>query len=67
MNESSTRLKHILDTEGRRQTWLADQLGVGRSIMCQWCSGHKKVPQHRRAQIAKALGRNESDVFPDAL
>jgi DNA-binding transcriptional regulator YdaS (Cro superfamily) len=63
VTSTPTKLKQILDHEGRRQSWLAEQIGVGRSVVCQWCSGHKQVPKDRRPQIARVLGRNEAEIF----
>lgn len=61
-----TRLKEILETEGRYQTWLARQLDppVSRSVVCEWASGSLIVAHDRQVQIAAALGRNVDDVFP---
>jgi transcriptional regulator with XRE-family HTH domain len=60
-----TRLKEILDDEGRKLTWLADRIGTSRSLVSAYCNG-LHVPEDRKAQIAEALGRKIDDVFPEA-
>jgi len=57
-----TRLAEILELEGRKQTWLADQLGVRRATISAYVNG-LHVPQDRREAIAEALGRTVRDVF----
>ena len=63
-----TRLKQILETEGRTQTWLGRQLDppITRSKVCEWAAGVAIPSQARREQIARALGRSVSDVFPQS-
>jgi transcriptional regulator with XRE-family HTH domain len=62
-----TRLKAILQAEGRSQTWLGTKLDppVSRSAVCEWASGSRIPTQDRRAQIARALGRDTTGVFPE--
>lgn len=60
-----TRLQEILDSEGRKQSWLADQVGVTRATISLYCNG-LHVPDDRKTAIAEALGRKLDDVFPGA-
>lgn len=60
-----SRLGEILESEGRKQVWLADQIGVTRALVSSWCNG-LHVPEDRRPAIAEALGREIADVFPEA-
>jgi hypothetical protein len=57
-----TRLQEILDAEGRKQTWLAAQIGVTRAVISSYANG-LHVPDDKRPLIAKALGRTVKDVF----
>lgn len=58
-----TRLAEILASEGRRQSWLAEQIGVDQATMSHYVHG-KHVPEDRQRLIAGALGRSVDDVFP---
>lgn len=60
-----TRLKEILETEGRTQSWLARQLGCTRSMVCEWASGDHMPLEATCEQIARTLGRTVDDVFPN--
>jgi predicted transcriptional regulator len=60
-----TRLKEILDSEGRSQAWLARHLGVTRSMVCEWANRERPIAQGWHEDIAKALGRTVADVFPE--
>ncbi len=59
-----TRLKQILETEGRSQAWLARQLGVTRSVVCEWANDVLPIAQGWHGEIAARLGRSVEDVFP---
>lgn len=64
MGTPRTRLGQILRSEGRRQRWLADQIGVDEATMSHYVHG-RHVPDDRKAVIADALGRSVEDVFPE--
>lgn len=63
MNE--TPLGRIMRTEGRKQRWLADQVGVSESHMSYVIKG-AQVSDDLAQAIAKALGRQVDEVFPPA-
>lgn len=59
-----TVLARILAEDGRRQDWLAGQIGVHASRVSRWVNGEGYAPGPvNRKKIAAALGRNETDVF----
>ncbi len=60
-----TRLDEIMATEGRKQTWLARQVGCSRAQISLIVGGYHADDATRRA-IAEALGRTVDDVFPEA-
>lgn len=65
-----TALKRILDSEGRKQTWLARELSallgenIDRSQVNGWVKGRTPQP-YRRAAVARVLRRTQAEVFPD--
>ncbi len=62
-----TPLKRILQEEGRRQTWLAAQIGVRPDQLNRWVHGlHEPIDATKQA-IAEALGRPVDDLFPDLV
>jgi DNA-binding transcriptional regulator YdaS (Cro superfamily) len=47
------------------QLWLAERIGAQPSEVSDWVRGvHVPVPSTRQA-IARALGRHESELWPD--
>lgn len=58
-----TRLEQIIDLEGRKQTWLAEQAGVSRAQMSNIVRGLVIEDEAIRLAIADALGRTVADVF----
>lgn len=59
---SETRLKRILREEGRKQRWLASQIGVSESQVHYIVNGLHVADATKRS-IAEALGRDVDDVF----
>ena len=59
-----TPLKQILESEGRKLTWLADQVGVQKSDVWRWVHGLHRPVEATQQRIADALGRHVDDVFP---
>ncbi len=61
---AKTRLGEILEAEGRKQSWLAEQIGIDTGTLSRYVNG-LHVPQDRREAIAEALGRDVANVFPE--
>jgi DNA-binding XRE family transcriptional regulator len=60
---TETPLRRILREEGRKQSWLAAQIGVNKTQMSNWSRG-LYCPPDKQVAIAKALGRKVNEVFP---
>ncbi|HEY0391015.1 MAG TPA: helix-turn-helix transcriptional regulator [Solirubrobacterales bacterium] len=58
-----TRLAKILDTEGRKQSWLAQVTGIDTGMLSRYVNG-LHCPDDKQHLIAETLGRDVSDVFP---
>lgn len=62
--KSRTTLKRVLDEQGRRQNWLAEQVGVHESHISRIVNGlHCNDATQRK--IACALGRDVHELWPD--
>lgn len=59
-----TPLGEALDTDGRRQSWLAGHLEVSPTLVSFWCSGERTVPDKYHSPIARLLKRKRTDLFP---
>lgn len=55
-------LKKVLDGQGRRYKWLADELGVSYQAIWNWCNSDAKPTYDRIVRIAEIL-----DVLPEDL
>lgn len=60
-----TRLAQVMELEGRKWVWLAEQTGIDRPTLSRYGKG-LHVPNDRRALIAQALERQIDDLFPPA-
>jgi len=60
-----TRLAEILETEGRKQSWLVQVTGIDSGMLSRYVNG-LHCPDDRQRTIAEALGREVQDVFPEA-
>lgn len=60
----NTPLKRTLDEQGRRQTWLAEQVGVDARQVWGWVHGLHVPAEPTRQRIACALGRHPEDLWP---
>lgn len=59
-----TPLARVLRKEGRRQSWLADEVGVSRTHMNAVVHGLYPTPELAVA-IAEALGRTVEELWPE--
>ena len=57
-----TPLARVLESQGRRASWVARQLGVHRNTMSRWVNGREPIPAARITQIASLLGVAPADV-----
>ena len=63
--DHSTPLRRVLESEGRRQSWLAAKVGKDPADMSRIVNG--MVPSEpTRAAIADALGRHVDELWPPA-
>ena len=53
---ATANLDAVLIAQGRKQSWLAERLGVSGSLLCLIIGGTKTVDHARGQQIADALG-----------
>lgn len=60
----NTPLKRALAEDGRRQTWLAERLGVDPRQVWGWVHGLHVPGNETQAAIATALGRTVDELFP---
>ncbi len=51
----TSQIGPALKEQGRKQRWLAEQLGVHESIVSDWVNGRRTVDHLRAKQIARVL------------
>lgn len=62
-SEAVTALGRILEEEGRKQTWLAEQVGTSRQRIHLLVHGLHPSDDEAQA-IADALGRTREELWP---
>jgi transcriptional regulator with XRE-family HTH domain len=59
-----TPLQRIIVEEGRRQSWLAERVGISQSRMSLIVNGLHVDDDNLRTAIAEALRRPVDEIFP---
>lgn len=59
----ATNLETVMEQQGRRGVWLAEQLGISRSRMTHIAKGRRMIDETRAKQAAKLLGVPFSLLF----
>lgn len=62
-----TPLRQVLNEQGRKQNWLADQVGCHPSEISDYCRGVHVPAEATRLRIAEVLDRNVDDLWPERL
>lgn len=62
----NTPLKQVLAEDGRRQSWLAERLGVDPRQVWGWANGLHVPADETKAAIAAALHRDVESLFPSS-
>ena len=57
---SGTKIGDVLATQGRRQDWLAEQIGVSPAALNRWIRGTRTVDLETARSIARVL---DTDFF----
>ncbi len=60
-------LKKVLDQQGRRMKWLADELGVSYNTILNWCKDYTKPTYDKVIQMAEVLGIAPEDLYEEEL
>lgn len=53
---TGTKIKDVLAAQGRRQDWLAGQVGVSGSTVTRWLKGDLSISHEHAEKVARALG-----------
>lgn len=61
----SSRLKHYMQINGKNQTDLMRDLGLGSSTVSSWCTGQKLPRMGKIQMLADYFGINKSDLLED--
>jgi len=58
-----TKLNAVLAEQGRKKSWLAEQLHVDRSTVTRWVKGDTRPTPQKRQIIAVLLGHSVAELF----
>lgn len=57
------KLKEVIQSQGRSQLWVAEQLGVKEDTFGKWCRNERKPDIYMLKQIAELLGVKMEDLI----
>lgn len=60
---TGTKLFEILEAQGRRQDWLAEQIGCSQSLVSKIKYGQRPIPTWFAERAAAVMGLPESVLF----
>lgn len=60
----ATLLAQVLRDQGRKQRWLAAEIGTHESLVSEWVNGRRTISEHRARQVAEVLGMPFYLLFP---
>lgn len=52
----ATKLHEVIERQGRRRTWMAQELGIHPSLITAYARRHRTCPRDRAERIAQLLG-----------
>lgn len=67
VESTSTGLAQVLERQGRRRDWVAQQLGIDPTTVSRWCLGQRELPPERVPQLAALLGVTEDEIREGGL
>lgn len=47
------KLKKTIDDKGIKQVWIANKLGIGKSLVSQWVRGTVPIPEKHSLELDK--------------
>lgn len=50
------QLQKVIKAKGLKQSWIADQMGVTKSLVSQWVRGSINVPEKHVKNLKRILG-----------
>jgi transcriptional regulator with XRE-family HTH domain len=62
----TTKLRQVMEEQGRRHVWLAEQLGVSPSHVTRVMNGERTPGPAFRERAAAVLAVDEGELFADA-
>lgn len=57
-----TKLKTLLDDRGIKASWLADQVGISKSLMSLIINGKRNMTKRNRKAIARVLRVSQKSI-----
>lgn len=62
MERPRTKLASVLNEQGRRQDWVATELGVSQALVTRWLNGERRISYERLSKLAKLLNVREEEI-----
>ena len=63
---ATTKLRQVMEQQGRRHVWLAEQIGVSPSHVTRVMNGERVPGPDFRERAAELLGVTADELFPAA-
>lgn len=61
--KAQAQIKAWFRTEGRKQTWMAEKVGVDGPVISRWLNGHRVPTKKYRKELAKITGLDVASEY----
>lgn len=58
----AAKIKHLIESQGRRKTWISEQLGVTPSHLSRMIMGERPITDRNAQRLADILGVSVDDL-----
>lgn len=59
------KIADIIERQGRKRTWVAQQIGASAASISNWEKGESMIPYDKARSLAKVLGVKMEDLYEE--
>lgn len=65
MSKLEPKISEIIESQGRKRKWVAEQIGVSAHSILNWEKGEAMIPYDKARSLAKVLGVKMEDLYEE--
>jgi transcriptional regulator with XRE-family HTH domain len=60
-----SKIVEIIDSQGRKKSWVAEQIGVSVTSINNWDKGEAMIPYDKARKLAQVLGVTMEELYEE--